>query len=246
MPTTNPEKWREVKETLYATLQRAPEERERFLNESCKGDDDLRREVESLLSSSENAGSFMQNPAVGEVAETIAENREKFRVSQSLSHYKILKLLGAGGMGEVFLAEDTKLERKVALKILPAAFAHTRIMQTYLSGGVWSHTRILSLARYYEMQTDQKRGLPVVNSPGGATLTGYSFGWWHSDPVYLQSQPQTPGLELSDQGAFGCTPWIDLDSNYTAILLINDRTTTGTTIWNQIRPLIIEQMRNNP
>jgi len=125
---------------------------------------------------------------------------------------------------------------------------YTRIMQTYLAGGVWSDTRILSLARYYEMQTDQKRDLPVVNSPGGTTLTGYSFGWWHSSAAYLQSQPQpqTPGLELSDQGAFGCTPWIDLDSNYNAILLINDRTSTGTTIWNQVRPLIIEQMRANP
>lgn len=125
---------------------------------------------------------------------------------------------------------------------------YTRIMQTYLSGGVWSDTRILSLARYYEMQTDQKRDLPVVNSPGGSTLTGYSYSWWHSSSSYLQSQPQpqTPGLELSDQGAFGCTPWIDLEYNYTAILLIQDQTSTGTMIWNQIRPLIIEQMQNNP
>jgi CubicO group peptidase (beta-lactamase class C family) len=125
---------------------------------------------------------------------------------------------------------------------------YNRIIQTYLSGGVYGDTRILSRAMYYEMQTDQKRDLPVVNSPGGTTLTGYSFGWWHSSAAYLQSQPspQTPGLELSDQGAFGCTPWVDLNYNYTAVLLINDRTSTGTTIWNAIRPLIIAQMQANP
>lgn len=125
---------------------------------------------------------------------------------------------------------------------------YTRIMQAYLAGGVYGSTRVLSRASYHEMQTNQKRDLPVVNSPGGDTLLGYSFGWWHSSAAYLQNQPQpnTPGLELSDQGAFGCTPWVDFEHNYTAVLLINDRTQTGTTIWNQIRPLIIEQMRANP
>jgi len=125
---------------------------------------------------------------------------------------------------------------------------YNKIIQAYLSGGVFDSTRILSRAMYYEMQTDQKGTLPVVNSPGGTSLTGYSFGWWHSSAAYLQSQPQpqTVGLELSDQGAFGCTPWADFNYNYSAVLLINDRTSTGTTIWNAVRPLIIEQMQANP
>jgi CubicO group peptidase (beta-lactamase class C family) len=125
---------------------------------------------------------------------------------------------------------------------------YNKIIQTYLSGGVYGDTRILSRAMYYEMQTDQKRDLPVVNSPGGTTLTGYSYGWWHSSAAYLQNQPQpnTVGPELSDQGAFGCTPWVDLNYNYSAVLLIYDRASTGTTIWNAVRPLIIEQMQANP
>ena len=125
---------------------------------------------------------------------------------------------------------------------------YNKIIQTYLSGGVYGSTRILSRTMYDEMQTDQKRDLPVVNSPGGTTLTGYSYGWWHSSPVYLQNQPSpnTVGLELSDQGAFGCTPWVDLNYNYSAVLLIQDRTQTGTTIWDAIRPLIVEQMQANP
>ena len=124
---------------------------------------------------------------------------------------------------------------------------YNKIIQAYLAGGVFGSSRILSQKMYREMQTDQKGDLPVVNSPGGTTLTGYSYGWWHSSPTYLQNQPspQTVGLELSDQGAFGCTPWVDLNYNYTAVLLIQDRTATGTTIWDTIRPLIIEQMKAN-
>jgi CubicO group peptidase (beta-lactamase class C family) len=125
---------------------------------------------------------------------------------------------------------------------------YMKILQTYLASGVYGNSRVISTAIYHEMQTDQKRGLPVVSSPGANVLTGYSYGWWHTSPQYLQNQPapQTVGLELSDQGAFGCTPWIDLEYNYAAIILIQKTTANGTIIWNGVRPLIIEQMRNNP
>ena len=124
---------------------------------------------------------------------------------------------------------------------------YTRLLQAYLAGGVYGNSRILSRNSYLEMQTDQKRDLPVAGSPGGTDFPGYSYGWWHSGAGYLQSQPQpqTPGLELSDPGAFGCIPWIDLEHNYTAIILIQSQTGTGRAIWNQIRPLIIEQMQAN-
>ncbi len=149
----NPEKWHEVKEIFYAALRYAPEEREQFLNESCKDDRHLRREVESLLSSSEAAGSFMQNPAVGEVAETIAGNKEKLCVDQSLSHYKIISLLGAGGMGEVFLAEDTRLHRKVALKVLPENIAADkerlrRFEQEANAASALNHPNILTVHEF--------------------------------------------------------------------------------------------------
>lgn len=125
---------------------------------------------------------------------------------------------------------------------------YTKILQMYLANGVYGSTRVTSNDTYREMQTDQKGGLPPLNNPGGDRLTGYSYGWWHSAASYLQSQPQprTPGLELSDQGAFGCTPWIDFEHDYTAIVLVNSNVPTATVIWNDIRPIIIEQMMNNP
>ena len=117
---------------------------------------------------------------------------------------------------------------------------YTRIMQMFLDGGVWQGRRILSSESVARMTQDQKGSLPVINSPGGTALPGYSFGWWISDPSLY---PGSSGPELSDQGAFGCTPWIDLDLSYTAIILIQSRTGTGTEIWNAVRPLVIEQVR---
>lgn len=123
---------------------------------------------------------------------------------------------------------------------------YIRMMQAYLAGGSYGYSRILSIGSYREMKVDQKRDLPVASSPGGSSLTGYSYGWWHTSSQFLQSQPTpiTPGPELSDQGAFGCTPWIDLEHNFAAIILIQRSTATGTQIWNEIRPLIIQQMMN--
>ncbi len=147
------EKWEQVKEIFYAALRHAPEEREQFLNESCKGDDDLRREVESLLSSSLAAGSFMQNPAVGEVAEAIDGDTERLRANQMLGHYKIISLLGTGGMGEVFLAEDTRLHRQVALKVLPENIAADkerlhRFEQEANAASALNHPNILTVHEF--------------------------------------------------------------------------------------------------
>ena len=120
---------------------------------------------------------------------------------------------------------------------------YSRIERTSLDGGLWNGHRVLSSAMFVLMKADQKGSLPVVNSPGGRNFPGYSFGWWHSDPAL---HPGSGGPELSDQGAFGCTPWVDLDLRDTAILLIRDRTSTGTAIWDAIRPLVIEQMKRVP
>src|SRR5690349_3626920 len=114
------EKWEHVKDIFDAALRRAPGERLELLDKLCGNDHDLRREVESLLSSFDTVGGFMAQPIVGEAAEAGRIQQNLLTNGQYLGHYEICEQIGAGGMGQVYLARDTRLNRLVALKILPA------------------------------------------------------------------------------------------------------------------------------
>src|SRR5438034_10552478 len=120
-----PEHWEHVAQLHRAALQYDESRRAAFLQDACTGDEVLRSEVESLLAYEGKAGNFMEVPALDVVAKQLAERQALVMIQRSgtkLGPYEILAPLGAGGMGEVYRARDSKLNRDVALKMLPAMF----------------------------------------------------------------------------------------------------------------------------
>ena len=115
--------WTTVKRIHQSALDVDPSERAAFVDESCGGDEALRREVHSLLTYATDAESFLERPAVEIATSPSSEPHATTLVGRTVSHYQVLSLLGTGGMGEVYLARDSRLDRTVALKILPGELA---------------------------------------------------------------------------------------------------------------------------
>src|SRR6266404_2895584 len=145
----SPERWQQVKEIFDSALQYEPAERARFVSEACGEDVALRREVESLIASHEKDGSFIDSPAYEAAAGLLASDPE-LTVGEKIGHYEILSTLGSGGMGEVYLAHDTRLDRKVALKVLPGAFTQDqdrlhRFEEEARAASALNHPNILTI-----------------------------------------------------------------------------------------------------
>jgi serine/threonine protein kinase len=157
----NPD-WKKIKEIFHEALRREPAERESFLNRSCDGDLGLRIEVESLLYSLDQAKTFLEEPAF--ISTPGRDVVWQFQNGEIVSHYRIVEPIGAGGMGQVYLAEDQKLHRQVALKILPAEVLEDidrlrRFKREALAISALNHPNILTIFEF-----DDVDGVPSLAS----------------------------------------------------------------------------------
>ncbi len=117
-------RWRQGEDLFHSALDRAPRERAAFLDAACADDRALRLQVEGLLESFDEAGDFIEKPALDDAlpSSTKPPTPSESLIGHKIGNYEILALIGAGGMGEVYLARDARLDRQIALKILPAQF----------------------------------------------------------------------------------------------------------------------------
>jgi Tol biopolymer transport system component len=117
-----PERWKRTEDLYHAARARAPGERAAFLAEACPDDEVLRGDVESLLNEPTSAEGFLAKPAVAMSPHLLSDLPPAAMAGRLLGGYRLQALIGAGGMGEVYRARDQRLERDVAIKILPHAF----------------------------------------------------------------------------------------------------------------------------
>src|SRR5262245_19940962 len=167
-----PQQWERIEWLYHAALDREANERAAFLAAACAGDEALRRQVELLLSCDARAEDFIEAPALEFAAHLQTEEQESSLIGRRLGPYQILALIGAGGMGEVHLALDTRLGRKVAVKLLLAEFTADaerlrRFKQEARAASALNHPNIITV---YEIGEIEGRRFIVTEYVEGETL----------------------------------------------------------------------------
>jgi serine/threonine protein kinase len=169
-----PERYERIGRLFDAALERPLEERSAYLDHACGADAEMRSDVDKLLARQQESGDFLSRPAIEVAAQLLSQDHAQFAPGKRISHYQVLSRLGAGGMGEVYLAEDTRLKRKVALKVLPEAIAGDsdrlrRFEQEAFAASALNHPNILTI---YEFGAEGATHYLAAEFIDGQTLRG--------------------------------------------------------------------------
>jgi eukaryotic-like serine/threonine-protein kinase len=166
-----PERWQQVDKLLEQALEKEPSHRDAFLEGACKGDTALRHEVESLLEAHEQAGSLLSSPALAGSTHQRADLPQSM-TGRNLGHYQILSRLGEGGMGIVYKARDTHLDRFVAIKVLPPELVadpdrKRRFVQEAKAASALNHPNIITI---HDIASENGRDFMVMEYVEGKSL----------------------------------------------------------------------------
>jgi non-specific serine/threonine protein kinase len=167
----NPSYWEQVKELFGSALERPEGLRRKFIYENC-ADPAIRSEIESLLGSLVAAGSFIDDAPVVKIGDMFESRNTALEAGQILGRYRIIEPIGSGGMGEVYLAEDGDLYRKVAVKVFSETIAADplnlrRFRQEALAVSALNHPNILTI---FEIGEDGGRKFIVTEHVAGTPL----------------------------------------------------------------------------
>lgn len=187
-----PARWKEVEPIYQAALDRDAAARPAFLAKACAGDDDLRRDVESLLEAHGPQDRFLESGALNVVARELAMHAPRAAAGQRLGAYELVEFLGAGSMGEVWRALDPGLRRYVAIKILPSQYSMDpdrlrRFEQEAHAAGRLNHPNVLSV---YAIGRHEGSPFLVTELLEGVTLRQKLAGG---------AMPEAKALEYVDQ-----------------------------------------------
>jgi serine/threonine protein kinase len=151
-------------------LEMEESQRTAFLREACAGDDDLRRQLEKLLA--QDPGSFLEEPALQGIAREFGATPAASWIGRRIGNYEFLSLVGAGGMGEVYRAHDTKLKREVAIKILPDEFARDpeRVSRFQREAQLLASLNHPNIAAIYDLEEDDGFRFLILELVEGETL----------------------------------------------------------------------------
>jgi tetratricopeptide (TPR) repeat protein len=191
------ERWLQVERLYHLALEQQADSRDAFIAATCGGDEALRQEVESLLAHGDTSDAFLETPAVQVAAKQSARDEAQWNMAgKTVSHYRVIEEIGAGGMGVVYLARDETLNRQVALKVLPPGsladeIARRRLRKEALALAKLSHPNIETI---YELGSHEGIDFLVTEFVAGTTL---------ADRIASGPLPESELLEIAIQIASG-------------------------------------------